>query len=158
MAEPVCIDDILEFAVAREAEACDFYKTLAGRAENPAMRELILEFAREEAEHKAKLELELMKRGRVVRESERAEEAKDLGDFDIGRYIVDAGLPVEMDYQDLLLLGMKKEKAAFRLYVDLAAVVRDQEGQEILLALAEEEARHKVQLEIDYDNLVTKGE
>jgi len=158
MAKFVPIDDILEFAVAREAESHQLYKVLADRAQNPAMRELILEFAAEELEHKAKLELELMKLGKVVREPEEPEEARDLADFDLARYIVDTGLPLHMDYEDLLLLGMKKEKAAFRLYIDLAAIVKDREARETLLSLAEEEARHKVQLEIDYDNLVRKGE
>jgi rubrerythrin len=150
------IDGILAFAIVREVEAGEFYKTLAEKVENPAMRELILEFAKEELEHKAKLEMELMKRGKVIGEVEKAYEARELDDFEIADYIVDADEPMHMEYEDLLLLGMKKEKASFRLYVELAAIVKDDQLRETLFSLAEEEARHKVQLEIDYDDFVAK--
>ncbi|MHC4574602.1 MAG: ferritin family protein [Planctomycetota bacterium] len=157
MGEFDSIDEILEFAIAREVEANEFYQTLAGKVENPAMAELISEFAKDELGHKAKLELELMKRGTVVGEAERAREAKELDDFSIGDYIVDTGEPLHMEYEDLLLLGMKKEKASFRLYMELAAIVKDEESRETLVSLAEEEARHKVQMEIDYDDLTVRG-
>jgi rubrerythrin len=158
MGEFGSVDEVLEFAVFREVEAHEFYKTLAGRVENPAMGELILEFARDELEHKAKLNLELMKRGRVVSEERKAEEARELDGFTIADYMAEDGQQLHMNYEDLLLLGMRKEKASFRLYVELAAIVKDAELRETLLSLAEEEARHKVQLEIDYDDSVVKGE
>jgi rubrerythrin len=149
-------NEILEFAIFREEEANEFYKTLAGRVANPAMAELILEFAKDEQEHKAKLELELMKRGTVVAEAQRDQEARELSGFDMAGYIVEDGGALEMSYEDLLVLGMKKEKASFRLYVELAAIVKDAEFRETLFSLAEEEAKHKVQLEIDYDDYLLK--
>jgi rubrerythrin len=156
MGEFDSVDEILEFAIFREEEAYDFYRTLAGRVANAALAELILEFAKEEREHKIKLELELMKRGKVVDEGERAEEARKLDEFDMAACIVEDGGSLAMDYEDLLIVGMKKEKASFRLYTELAAIVRDAEFRETLLSLAEEEARHKVQLEIDYDEYMLK--
>ena len=89
MGEFGSIDEILEFAIAREVEANELYTVLANRVENPAMAELILEFAREELEHKAKLELEVIKRGKVSTEAKRAGEMKKLGDFKAADYIVD---------------------------------------------------------------------
>jgi len=157
MGEFGSVDEILEFAIAREVEANEFYMVLAGRVENPAMRELILEFAKEELEHKAKLELEVMKRGQVVVEAEREDKAKELADFRIADYIVDVGDWLYMDYVDLLLLAMKKEEVSFRLYVDLAGMVNDEDSHEVLLSLAEEEARHKIRFEIEYDETVLKG-
>jgi rubrerythrin len=156
MGEFGSIDDILEFAISREVEANEFYTLLADRVRNPAMAELLLEFAKEELEHKAKLELEVMKRGKVVTEAAREAEAKKLADFKMADYMVDVGDQLDMDYEDLLLLAMKKEKVSFRLYVDLAAMVNDEESHEVLVSLAEEEARHKVQCEIEYDEMVLK--
>jgi len=150
MGELSSVEEILEYAITREVEANEFYLALADRVENPAMGELILEFAKEELEHKAKLELEVMKRGKVVAEDEDAVELK------LTDYIVDVVDNPAMDYKDLLLLGMKKEKTSFRLYIDLAAIIQDEELRETLLSLAEEEARHKVQLEIDYDEVVLR--
>jgi rubrerythrin len=152
MAGFTCIDEILEFAIAREVEANKFYIALAARVENPAMGPLLLEFAKEELDHKATLELELIKQGRVVTES------KMPAEFDIADYIVDAGDCSQMDYEGLLVLAMKKEKASFRLYVTLAAMAADQETQDVLISLAEEEARHKIMFEIEYDQTARKHE
>jgi rubrerythrin len=156
MGEFGSVDEILEFAIAREVEANEFYTLLADRVRNPAMAELLLEFAKEELEHKAKLELEVMKRGKVVTQAQRQAEAKKLAALKMADYMVDVGDQLDMDYEDLLLLAMKKEKVSFRLYVDLAAMVNDEESHEVLISLAEEEARHKVQCEIEYDEMILK--
>lgn len=144
------VREVLEFAIAREVEAYRFYRALADLVDNPAMGELILEFAKEELEHKAKLELEVMKIGRVVADAEQ------LAEINIDDYGPDVADLRRMDYPDLLLLAMEKEKLAFRLYVVLAGMAKDQESHEVLMSLAEEEAGHKVRFEIEYDDLTAK--
>ena len=59
-----------------------------------------------------------------------------------------------MDYQQALILAMKKEKKAFKLYLDLAASCGDDNLEQIFLALAQEEAKHKLRFEIEYDDFV----
>jgi len=49
------------------------------------------------------------------------------------------------------MLAMQKEKAAFRLYTALAGMTDDPDIREMMLTLANEEARHKLRLEIEYD-------
>jgi len=46
---------------------------------------------------------------------------------------------------------MGREKAAFRLYTNLASVAKKRELRDTLLGLAREEAQHKLTLEIEYD-------
>ena len=46
-----------------------------------------------------------------------------------------------MDYQSALILAMKQEKAAFRLYTDLAASTDDEKTRDLFLSLAQEEAK-----------------
>jgi len=67
---------------------------------------------------------------------------------------VDAEPGPDMSYQDALVLAMKNEKAAFRLYMDLADEVQNKGQKAIFLALAQEEARHKLRFEIEYDEAV----
>ena len=62
MREVDSIGEILELAVAREEEANLLYKDLAKRAKDPTMRIIFEKLADEELEHKAKLELEIMKK------------------------------------------------------------------------------------------------
>ncbi|CAK0779854.1 hypothetical protein CCP3SC15_6990002 [Gammaproteobacteria bacterium] len=51
-------------------------------------------------------------------------------------------------------MAMKKEKAAFKLYTDLAASTDDVGVRNTLLALAQEEAKHKLRFEIEYDDQI----
>jgi rubrerythrin len=55
-----------------------------------------------------------------------------------------------MTYPELLALAMTREKAAYRLYTNLASIAKSQKGKHIFLLLAQEEAQHKIALEIEY--------
>jgi rubrerythrin len=71
-------------------------------------------------------------------------------------YHVDIIPKKDMTYQDLLTIAMKKEKGAFKLYTDLANKIIDQNIKEIFLGLAQEEAKHKLRFEIEYDEYILK--
>ena len=139
---------LLEFAIAREQEAHDFYVDLAGRVAVPAMQVVFKEFAREELKHKARLEA--IRAGRKS-----AGTLHQVTNLMLGDYLDDVEVQPEMDYQAALILAMKREKAAFRLYTDMAAGAEG-ELKETLLLLAQEEAKHKLRLEMEYDEVVLK--
>jgi rubrerythrin len=143
--------EILEFAVAREVEAYHFFMALAGRVTNLGTRRAFEDFAKEELEHKAKLELEIMKMGRSVLVVEE-EAPKSKEDFMVSA----DGPPLDMDYRDILKLGMEKEEASFRTYVSLLANVDNEESREVLLAIAEEEIKHKLRFQLEYEMLLKK--
>ena len=133
-------DEILEMAVAREVDANRFYLALAAGAKSPAMKKVFRKLAAEELEHKAKLELEIMKAGRVV--DTKKKPAGLQGKFpDYSKYQFSA------DYSSILLMGIQKEQASIKLYTDLAGMMTDSQCREILLALAGEEADHKRRFE-----------
>jgi rubrerythrin len=70
--------------------------------------------------------------------------------------LADDEAQLDMDYKDMLLLGIEKEEASFRTYVNLLANVDDEESREVLLAIAEEEVKHKLRFETEYDLLLKK--
>ena len=143
--------DILKFAVTKEIEAHRFYMALARRVASQKIRDVLENLAGEEIEHKERLELEIMKLGRTVT----AESTPVRPDSD---YILsDSESPLDMDYKDVLLLAMEKEEAAFRTYVNLVANVHDEESQELLLALAEEEVKHKLRFKTEYETLLKES-
>ena len=142
-------DEILEMAVAREVDANRFYLVLAERVENPRIRRIFEMLAAEELEHKAKIELEIMKTGRVVNKDKTPAGFKN----DRADYVPPE---IEMDYKDILLMGMQKEEASIRLYVDMAEMISDAHSKEILLALAQEEVGHKLRFQTVLDYL-SKG-
>ena len=51
---------------------------------------------------------------------------------------------------------MKKEKAAFRMYSSLAERAENPEIRKVFLMLAQEESKHKLAFEIEYDDYILK--
>jgi rubrerythrin len=139
------VEAVLDFAIKNEQDASDFYTELAAKMEKPYMKEAFEGFAAEEMGHKAKLEA--VKKGKTAKLTK----AKVL-DLKIGDYLVEQKPSASMDYQSALILAMKQEKAAFRLYTDLAASTDDAKIRDLFLGLAQEEAKHKLRFEVEYDD------
>jgi hypothetical protein len=78
-------------------------------------------------------------------------------DLRIADYLVDVPASPNLDYRSALVLAMKKEKAAFKLYGYLAASTDDEHVRATFLALAQEEARHKLRFELEYDDLLVEN-
>jgi len=56
-----------------------------------------------------------------------------------------------MNYIDLLDVAMKKENLSCKLCTDIEAIARRDDLKDIFLKLAQEEARHKIRFEFEYD-------
>ena len=141
------VDEALDFAITNEEEAAAFYMDLAAKMDRPWMSDIFKQFAREEEGHKAKL-LQV-KAGKKLMSSE-----KKVLDLKIGDYLVDVVPEAKMDYQQSLVLAMKKEKKAFLMYTNLADSTDDEGLKDTFLALAQEEAKHKLRFEVEYDQYV----
>jgi rubrerythrin len=123
---------------------------LAGRVSDPNIKRMLEDLAAEELEHKEKLELEIMKTGRTV--STELQPARPSSDY----ILMDSQTQLDMDVKDVLLLGMEKEEATFRIFVNMIPNVHDEQSRELLLALAEEEVKHKLRFETEYNNMLHK--
>jgi rubrerythrin len=136
-------DEVMDFAINEEMEAVKFYRMLADFVEKPEMAEVLSGLALQESEHKSKLEA--VKAGRITLDEQ------VVGDLGIADHVKDVKPYAKMNYVDLLVIGMKKEEAARKLYTDLAIVAQNQEIRDIFLKLAKEEAEHKLRFELEYD-------
>lgn len=143
------VDKILDFAIQKEQEAADFYTDLANKMEVEYMKEIFNQFASEEKGHKAKL-IAVKDGKQMLGAEERVQDLK------IGDNLVDIELTRGLGYQEALILAMKAEKAAFRLYNDLATATDDANLKQIFLNLAQEEAKHKLRFEIEYDDHILR--
>ena len=144
------VDEILDFAIGKEEEAAQLYTSLARQTKKSWMRQVFEEFASEELGHKAKLLA--IKQDKLL-----LPVAEKVMDLKIGDYLMDVEASSGLDYQDALILAMKEEKAAFKLYSDLAAATDDEALRATLSALAQEEAKHKLRFEIEYDDHILSG-
>jgi len=141
------IDEILDFAIEKEEDAAQFYTELAGKMKSDHIKNVFLGFAEEEKGHKRKLES--VKSGKRMISAE-----KKVLDLKIGDHLVDIALDSNLDYQEALIVAMKAEKAAYKLYMELAGSTDDAEVQNLFIALANEEAKHKLRFEIEYDDAI----
>ncbi len=143
------IDEVLDFAMKSEQEAVDFYNQLATQMQNQEMKETFLQFAKEEVAHKARL--------RKIKE-ERLFDLSDerVQDLQISDYVVNVKPTPDMKYDEALVLAMKKEKAAFKLYTNLAKRTENEEIKSVFNSLAIEESKHKLRFELEYDEFVMR--
>ena len=141
------VDEILDFAIGKEIASAAFYNSLADRMDRPWMKKAFEDFAREELGHKAKL--------LQIKEGQALEPSREkILDLKIADYTVIGEPSPDMTYGDALVLAMKMEKAAYRLYTDMAESAADPTLGRTLLALAQEEAKHKLRFEPEYDRIV----
>ena len=137
------VDEVLDFAIARENEANLLYVRLADMVKKPELVKVLRVLAAEEVEHRMKLE--------AVKAGEAAIEEEEVGSLNIADYVPDVEPHPDMDYAELLVVAMKKEDLSYKLYTNLAAISQKKELRDIFSKLAQEEAGHRLRFEIDYD-------
>ena len=77
-------------------------------------------------------------------------------DLKMSDYLVDVEPRPNMSYEEALVLAMKREKNAFKLYTNLAAQAPTDDLKKIFQSLAIEESKHKLRFEIEYDEVVMR--
>lgn len=143
------VNDILDFAIQNEQNAVDFYTEMARKAISDDMRQIFEEFAKEEMSHKARL-TSIKEKGILDLSSQK------VADLKISDYVVRSEPKENMSYEEALILAMKREKAAFRLYTKLSTQAPTSDIKNIFDKLAIEESRHKLRFEVEYDEYVLR--
>lgn len=142
------LDEILRFAVRKEADAAAFYRMAAERSD-PGVKKAFEELAKEEEGHKKKLE----EFDRKKIEQMELKEVKGLG---LSEIMEDVTYSPGMSYADLLRLAIKNEEKSQKLYVSTSKLVTEPILKKLLLVLSQEESTHKERLEKIYDSEVLK--
>ncbi|MBN1788344.1 MAG: ferritin family protein [Sedimentisphaerales bacterium] len=156
MLDTESVEGILYYAIGREVEANVFYNLLSQYVDDPQIQAICADLALEELRHKARLELEIMKLGKVAKQFISSDKDEEFLPKPLD-CMLNMVKVMQMDLPQLLLFAMKKEKIAFRFYIDFLPKVQDARCREVLIELAEEEARHKIRFELEYDRLMTAG-
>lgn len=141
---------LLKFAMAKEEEAAAFYELLAASATASNVREVFLDFSRQEQAHKKIFE-GIVKKGCTLKTAKGSQAEASL---QLSEHLVDVPYDPSMSYQDVLILGMKREEKSAALYRDLSRRVDDSCLAETLERMAKEEDRHKGRLEDLYEKEV----
>ena len=148
MKEFKSMDDILDFAINNEQNAVNFYTKLASESTNAEMTEVFSQFAKEEMGHKAFLTKIKNENSFTTMKDEKVLDLK------MSDYLVDVKPKPNMPYEDALILAMKREKNAFKLYMHLSERAPNDNLKKLFNSLALEESKHKLRFELEYDEFV----
>lgn len=140
---------IIDFAVDREKEAVDFYRDLQSKAKFDEMKEMLKDLETMERGHITFLE-------KVREKGVEKVEVDQVQDLSISDYMVEVEPKPDMDYQDILIIAMKREQKSKELYEELAKRFAGSEIEKILLKIAADETEHKLRFEKLYDEFVLK--
>jgi len=140
---------IIDFAVDREKEAVEFYKDLQTKTKFSGMKEMLKELEEMEKGHITALQ-------RVREKGIDKIEIKTVPDLRISDYLADIDPSPDMDYQNILIVAMKREEKSKLLYEDLAKRFAGTDLEKVLTKIAGDEAEHKLKFEKIYDEHVLK--
>ncbi len=140
-------DDILAFAIEKEKEAVELYKKMSEFAEKSHIKAMFEDFSKEELNHvKILEELDI--------DNLKGRPSGKVTDLKISNYLVDIEFKEGMNYQDSLIFAMKREETSVKLYKDMLANAQDAKLKALLEFMVDEEAKHKLRLETEYDDNV----
>lgn len=140
---------IISFAIEKEKEAAELYEKMSSLARKPNAKVMFNELRAQETKHREFLE-------GMTEESVPDLPLREVADLKISDYLVELDLKPDMDYQDILIVAMKREESAVKLYNDMAEKAQTPKLQKLLAFMAQEEARHKLRLETEYDENVLR--
>jgi rubrerythrin len=143
-------EEIIEFCISLEKEAVEFYQSLAGQAKDEGSKARYRELAQMEQGHIRKLE-------GLDEETFFETTPKKVIDLKTTDYLVEiepgkSQSGKSLTTQEVLILAAKREKATRDLYELLAEKYAEEPFlEQFFTMMAEEEARHKHDLEQEYE-------
>jgi rubrerythrin len=148
------LEAIIDFAIEKEREAAAFYETISKDEEDfSGSRQMFAEFAAEEQKHEKILQ-DFKTKG--ITKSLEEYQLKWITDIKRSDYLVDLSYEKGMPYNEILLLAMKREEKALKLYNDFLEKADTDESKKLFKVLCQEEAKHKLALETIYDDYMAK--
>jgi rubrerythrin len=147
------LDEILDFAIDKENEAAEFYSHLSREEPFSGSVKMFEDFAREERKHQ-KMLAEFKTKGITASASDYR--FKWITDIKRSNYVVDLDYQKGMGYNEILMLAMKREEKALKLYNEFLEQADTDESKKLFKILCQEEAKHKLALETMYDDYMAK--
>lgn len=147
------LNDIIDFAISKEIEAAEFYENASTQEQFSGKKQMLLEFSAEERKHET-----------LLKDLKTGDIGDQLDDYDY-KWIVDIKRSDYVDaieyhpgmaYHELLMLAMKREEGALKLYNELLDHAETDDQKKVFKMLCQEEAKHKLALETLYDDYMAE--
>jgi len=139
------IEDIIKFAMGEEIKAAELYEKYAKIVKEPGAQRMLDDMALMERGHEQKLR-KFEKTG-----ADTLAKIGEVADLQISDFLVEKELTEDSSIQDVFIFAMKAEQKAFELYTRLAELEVSTDTVRLFRELAEEERKHKLDLESEYE-------
>jgi rubrerythrin len=137
---------IISTAIDREVEAYTFYRGIADKVKDKALKSLFDELAGEEKKHREFLQ------GMLTKDVSKMKfDASH--DYKVADALPSPALSMDMKPIEGIVISIKKELEAMQMYSQLAKLASDNETQLLFSQLANMERGHKARLEDLYTNM-----
>ena len=140
--------EILDTAIYKEIASQAIYIAGQSQTPDPDARALMKELAEEELKH-----AEWLKRLKEKREKLDWHREKILN-LKISEYLTGGDTVVGAGLQDTLIFAIKREQQSIEFYSKMMGVMRSRSAKRLCQRLARDELKHKLKLEIFYDDFV----
>lgn len=143
------VKEIIKQAAEQEEKAYKFYTDALKFVKDAAAKLWIKELAAEEVKHKEMLQKFDVSKIRKFKPDK-------VQDLHIAEYLVDKDVTEIKDFQDVLIVAMKKEQKSYNFYVSMAKSTDNADMKKLGKILAQEELKHKHKIELYYDDIIFK--
>jgi rubrerythrin len=145
--------ELLDTAIYKEIASQAFYIAGQNKTEDPGARALMRELAQEELKHAQWLEA--LKEKGLGEQDWHQEKVPNLM---ISEYLSGGDSLEGAGVQDTLLFAMKREQQSVDFYSRMMGMMRDETAKRLCESLVHEELKHKLKLEMLYDDMLAEGE
>jgi len=145
------VEEYIKFAIDKEIEAVDFFTKCSEMAVKENMKKTFREFAAEEKKHQEMLQ-------QFNPDNIKTIEVADVEDLKIADYFEEISFDPAMSIQEIFIMAMKREDAAYKMYEILADKGHggDPAVEKLFRFLAGEELKHKNYFQKEYDDHILK--
>ena len=139
---------LLDGAIYQEIASQAFYIAGQSRTEDPGAKALMKELAEEELEH-----MKLLKGFKEKGMEKQDWHREQVPGLMISEYLVGGDALEGAGLQDTLVFAVKHEQHAVEFYSRMMGIMREKDAKQLCQKLVHEELKHKLKLEMLYDDL-----
>jgi len=141
------VKELINKAADEEERSYKFYMDARELTEDAAAKLWLKDLAGEEIKHKEMLQN--FDAAKITKF-----EPGTIQDLHITEFLVDKDVADINDFQDVLIVAMKKEQKAYNFYVSMSQSSDSEDMRNLCKFLAQEELKHKHKIELYYDDII----
>ena len=145
---PYELAELLDSAIYKEIASQAVYEAAQSKTQDPGVKALLQELAKEEFGHTQRLK-KLKEKGFQPRDWHQ----EQVPNLKISEHLTGADTIEGAGLQDTLIFAMKREQQAVEFYSKMMGLMRDEAAKRLCESLVHEELKHKLRLEMLYDDL-----